>query len=377
MTVVLNARYGVGVAERGAVPKVPELRRKALKAASVLFTPLLPDDYLELINPLWSTRELRGRVERIHRETEDAVTIEIRPGWEWEGHKPGQYLRVGVVVDGVHHWRAYSLTSEPGRPDGFISITPKFVEEGKVSPYLTQQMKPGCIVRLGGVEGTFTLPEQTPEKLLFISAGSGITPIMSMLRDLDRRGELRDVMHVHSARTPDDIIFGEQLRAIERRNDGFRLHEQHTGEMGRITPADLDELCPDWKEREVFASGPGDLLDALTEHFETHHDCERLHMERFQPVIGGADGDGEGGTIRFTKSDAEAESDGSQPILVAGEEAGLELPFGCRMGICHTCVGELCSGQVRDLRTGEVSSPTGQMIRTCVHAPEGPVEIVL
>ena len=99
-----------------------------------MFTPLLPDDYLELINPLWSTQELRGRIEEVRRETPDAATIVIKPGWEWEGHEPGQYLRIGVVVDGIHHWRAYSLTSDPGRPDGTISITPKLVEAGKVSP---------------------------------------------------------------------------------------------------------------------------------------------------------------------------------------------------------------------------------------------------
>src|SRR5215211_3530926 len=120
------------MAERGATPQVPELQRKALRAARFLFTPLLPDDYLELINPLWSTRELRGRIERIERETADAVTVLIRPGYEWTGHKPGQYIRVGVVIDGVFHWRAYSLTSDPGRPDGFISITPKLVDAGKV-----------------------------------------------------------------------------------------------------------------------------------------------------------------------------------------------------------------------------------------------------
>ena len=108
-----------------------------------LFTPLLPDDYLELINPLWSTRELRGRIERIKRENDNAVTILIRPGFEWEGHKPGQYLRVGVVVDGVHHWRAYSLTSDPDRPDGWISITPKTVDEGIVSPFFNQNARPG------------------------------------------------------------------------------------------------------------------------------------------------------------------------------------------------------------------------------------------
>ena len=113
------------MAEVGARPKVSTGRRKALSAMRSLFTPLLPDDYLELINPLWSSRELRGRIEAITHETADSVTVTMRPGWVWEGHEPGQYLRVGVIVDGVHHWRAYSITSDPGRPDGFISITIK------------------------------------------------------------------------------------------------------------------------------------------------------------------------------------------------------------------------------------------------------------
>jgi len=367
------------MAEVGAKPKVSSRRRRALKAVESLFTPLLPDDYLELINPLWSTRELRGRVERLIHETDDAVTILIRPGHEWPGHEPGQYLRIGLVVDGIHHWRAYSLTSDPGRPDGWISITPKLVPEGKVSPHLVQAAKPGTIVRLGGVEGTFTLPEPLPKKMLFISAGSGITPIMSMLRALDRRAALTDVMHIHSAREPNDVIFGEQLREIAGRNAGFELHEQHTGANGRMGPADLDRLCPDWRERETFASGPAELLDGLTEHFEKElGNDDNLHMERFQPIAGSVDAaQGEGGTIRFTQSDTEAQSDGSVPILVAGEEAGATLPYGCRMGICHTCVGKLCSGKVRDLRTGEVSGTEGENIRTCVNAPEGAVEIAL
>src|SRR3954451_3032070 len=213
------------MAERGAVPKVPAWRRKTLRAMHSLFTPLLPDDYLDLINPLWSTQELRGRIERIEPETDDAATIVIKPGWEWEGHEPGQYLRIGVVVDGVHHWRAYSLTSDPGRPDGCICITPKLVQEGKVSPYFVRKAKCGGIVRLGGVEGSFTLPDPLPEKFLFISAGSGITPIMSMLRALDRRDALDDVVILHSARTPEDVIFGDELRRLAGEHDGFRLHE--------------------------------------------------------------------------------------------------------------------------------------------------------
>ncbi len=366
------------MAERGATPNVPQWRLRTLRAVRSLFTPLMPDDYLELINPLWSTQELRGRIERIDRETEDAATILIKPGWEWEGHQPGQYLRIGMAVNGVHHWRAYSLTSDPGRPDGCISITPKLVPEGKVSPYLVETAKGGGIVRLGGVEGTFVLPDPLPESFLYISAGSGITPIMSMLRALARRDSLDDVVLLHSARHPDDVIFGRELRDLAKRHEGFRLHEQLTDEMGRMGPSDLDRLCPDWRDRETYISGPAEMLDGMEEHWEEHGDPDRLHMERFQPVVGSEDADhGEGGTVRFTDSDLEAVSDGSQPILVAGEEAGATLPYGCRMGICHTCVGKLCSGQIRDLRTGEISGTEGEMIRTCVNAPEGTVEIAL
>ena len=128
------------------------------------------------------------------------MTVLIKPGWSWPGHRPGQYLRLGIEVDGIHHWRAYSLTSDPDRPDGCIAITPKLVEGGKVSPFLFGRVKPGAIVRLGGVEGTFVMPDPLPERILFISAGSGITPIMSMLRRLARVGAIADVVHIHCAR---------------------------------------------------------------------------------------------------------------------------------------------------------------------------------
>jgi ferredoxin-NADP reductase len=364
--------------ERGAPPNVHPLQRRVLGALRALSSPLLVDDYLELINPLWSTRELRGRIEAIDHETADAATVAIKPGYRWSGHRPGQYLRIGVDIEGVRHWRAYSLTSDPWREDGLISITVKNVDEGKVSPYLVRRGRPGTIVSLGGVEGDFTLPDELPDKLLFISAGSGITPIMSMIRHLDHSGELRDAVLLHSARHTDDVIFGPELRELDRRRPGFKLHEQLTREAGRMGPDDLDRLCPDWRERDAYVSGPADMLDAFTEHWNEHGDCERLHMERFQPRLALGDAEqGEGGTVRFLASDADAEADGDTPILVAGENVGLELPYGCREGICHTCVGELRSGRVRDLRNGTVHGEEGEMVRTCIHAPEGPVEIEL
>jgi stearoyl-CoA 9-desaturase NADPH oxidoreductase len=364
--------------EKGAPPNVHPVQRRVLKALESLSSPLLPDDYLELVNPLWSTRELRGRIQEVKHETARAATILIKPGYRWPGHQPGQYVRIGIDIDGVRHWRAYSLTSDPYREDGLISITPKKVDEGKVSPYLVSEAKPGTIVSLSKIEGDFVLSDPPPARLLFISAGSGVTPIMSMLRHLDHYEQLNDAVLLHSARHTDEVIFGPELRELARRRPGFNLHEQLTGDHGRMSPDDLEHLCPDWRQREAYISGPGDMLDAFTDHFERRADCARLHMERFQPMLGlGQSGEGEGGTIKFCMSDCEATSDGSKPILVAGEEAGLTLPFGCREGICHTCVGELRSGKVRDLRNGKVYGQEGEVIRTCISAPEGPVEIDL
>src|SRR5947209_15897262 len=242
--------------ERGAPPNVHPVQRRVLKALSALSTPLLPDDYLELVNPLWSTRELRGRIEEVRHETADAATVVIKPGYSWPGHKPGQFVRVGVDIDGVRHWRAYSLTSDPWREDGLVSITPKRVDAGKVSPYLVDDARPGTIVSLSKIEGDFVLPDRPPDRLLFISAGSGVTPIMGMLRYLDHDGAIGDIVLLHSARHTDEVIFGDELRALARRHDGFKLHEQLTREHGRMGPGDLDRLCRDWREREAYIAGP-------------------------------------------------------------------------------------------------------------------------
>jgi stearoyl-CoA 9-desaturase NADPH oxidoreductase len=366
------------MAERGAVPTVPRAQRRALRVLRSFSSPLLPDDYLELINPLWSTRELRGRIERVERHRAGAATIVIRPGWEWPGHLPGQYVRLGVQVDGVYHWRAYSLTSDPARADGRIAITPKLVPQGKVSPFLYQGARPGMVVRLGGVEGSFVLPDPLPARLLFISAGSGITPIISMLRSLASSRALSDVVHLHSDRTEAAVIFAEELQELARDHGGYRLLRRISGREGRLSPASLQELCPDWQEREAFLCGPTGLLRTMRSHWQQAGDSQRLHTEHFQPDEQLAcDVHGSGGSVLFCKSGVEAHSDGTQPILVAGEQAGASLAHGCRMGICHSCVGTLRAGRLRDLRTGRVHGQPGETVRICINAPEGPVEIDL
>jgi stearoyl-CoA 9-desaturase NADPH oxidoreductase len=349
-----------------------------MQLARAMTTPLVPDDYLRLLNPTWSARELTGTIVRITPVTEQASTVAVRPSFPWPGHRPGQYLRIGAELNGIRHWRAYSLTSDPDHPDGLVSVTVKYVEEGLMSPWFTRKAEPGQLVYLGDVEGEFRLPDPLPERSLFISAGSGITPIWSMLRELERRGALDDTFHVHSAREPDLAIFGDYLRRMAGEYDGYTFHEQLTGATRRLVPEDLDDLCPDWRERDAFLSGPRDMIDTFERHWDAEGIGEKLRTERFQPIIGTGDAEvGSGGTVRFRITDFEATCDAGVSILVGGEEAGGNLPYGCRMGICHTCIGKLQSGQVRDLRTGEVHGEQGETVRTCVNAPEGDIEIDL
>jgi ferredoxin-NADP reductase len=317
-------------------------------------------------------------VEAVVPETRDCATLWLRPSRGWPAHVPGQYVRVGVDVDGVRHWRTYSLTSVPRRRDGRIAITVKRIPGGLVSGYLVSRARRGMLVRLAPPTGEFVLPEVVEHPLLFVTAGSGVTPVMGMLRASARRPiGLPDAAHVHIAASPEDTIFGEDLLALARGHDRYTLHQHHDDRDGRWDVAELDRRVPDWRERETWACGPAGLLDALTDRFEHAGVSERLHLERFRPVAAAAGVGGDGGRVRFLASGKEVETDGTTPLLVAGEHAGALLPHGCRMGICNSCIGRLRSGAVRDLRTGAIQHADGQMTRTCVSAAAGPVDIDL
>ncbi|MFF9063684.1 ferredoxin reductase [Streptomyces sp. NPDC014882] len=346
------------------------LRSRAWKLLEMVTTPLLPSDYLDLVSPLRAGADLRGRIEAVHPETDDAATVVIRPGRGWRGHTAGQYVRIGVDVDGVRLWRAYSLTSPTNRQDGRVTITVKAIPDGKVSNHLVRRARPGTLIQLDQATGDFVLPETKPAKVLYLTAGSGITPVMGMLRD----AEFDDVVMVHCAPRPQDVIFRDELHDLVA--DGkLRLTEVHTDIDGVLDLARLGELVPDWAERETWACGPAGLLDAAEEHWSEHGARERLHTERFRTGIAVA-GDAGGGEVTFSTTGKTVDADGTTPLLDVGEEAGVLMPSGCRMGICFGCVTPLRAGAVRDLRTGEITeAEPGVLIQTCVSAAAGPCDI--
>ncbi len=358
------------------------LRDRAWRAAALLTTPLLPDDYLDLVNPLRPGADLRGRIELVVPETADAATLVIRPGADWAGHVPGQYVRIGVDVDGVRLWRAYSLTHGP-RADGRISVTVKAVPDGKVSNHLVHGTRVGTLVHLEQAAGEFVLPPEGG-KLLFVTAGSGITPVIGMLRNLFPvtdagvvrlpRSEAFDVVVVHVAPSEPQSIFLRNLRDLDQAGL-VRLVARYDDTHGVLDVAELADLVPDLADRTTLACGPAGLLDALEEH-HAERDLPLL-TEQFRVATVVA---GEGGSVEFTKQGRTVDADGATPILTAGEDAGVLMPSGCRMGICFGCVVPLREGAVRDLRNGDLTTAVegdGVNIQTCVSAAAGDCRIEL
>jgi ferredoxin-NADP reductase len=350
-------------------------------------TPLTAAHYVELVNPLWSGRHLQARVIAVIDETADARTIVLRPGRNWRRHRAGQHMRIGLSVDGRRYTRTYTLSSSPERPDGDISITTKILPGGRMSEQIVRRLQVGDYLPIGLPQGDFVLPEGRPVKPLFITAGSGITPVMSMLRTYDLISNIPDTTHIHYAPHAYDVIFGNELAGLADRHSGYYdLHVVHTRDGGDGPSSDrhfsaeqLELLCPDWREREIWACGPQQLLDSVEAHFEAAGMGRRFHTERFRAALIEFE-DVQGGTVTFQLPDGSsttADTDGASPLLRVAEDNGLNPPHGCRMGICHTCDSVLGSGRVRDLRNARVIDEPGDTVQTCVAAPLGDCTILM
>ncbi len=275
---------------------------------------------------------------------------------------PGQYMTFELEAAGVQ--RSYTIASPPTRPQR-IEITVKRADTGPGSRWLHGSMRAGARVRASGPAGDFSCGMAPPGKLLLLSAGSGITPLMSMARTLHDLGADTDILFIHSARSPDDLVFADELRVLARR-PGFRSvgvverdvpGARWDGYRGRLSPAMLGLLAPDLLQREVYCCGPAPYMAAVRAMLdEAGADRSRYHEESFSfeeergPEPAAVIGTG-GFTVRFARLGRDISCAPGTTVLAAARAAGVRLPSACGKGVCGTCKSRVLSGTV-EMRHG-------------------------
>ncbi|AEH09348.1 MULTISPECIES: ferredoxin reductase [Protofrankia] len=345
---------------------VRALLRSPVVAA--LTSPHGVDRYLELVNPMWAVNEIRARVVRVEPETHagaPVATLTLQPTGSWPGHLAGQYVQLGVEIDGVRHLRCFSVSSPASGRGGRITITVRANPDGVVSSYLVGRARPGLVVHLSRAAGAFTVPEPPPRQLLFISGGSGITPVMSMVRTLLRRGYGGTITFLHYSRSPAHQIFAGELAALPPNVHVHLVHPRQDGR--RLTPAELSRLVPGYRDVDTWACGPAGLIERIQ---DAYAGSDRLRVEYFRPPAARGPASGE---VIFTRAGATVATvpNSGATLLEQAEAAGLAPTFGCRMGICLSCMSHKTEGVVRNVRTGEESRQPDEDIRICVSAPVG------
>lgn len=362
----------------------PGLLQRAISRLDAFATPHGIDRYIELVVPTWSSTEVRGRIVDVRHGTPDSVTLTIRPNANWSGYQAGQFTQLTVEIDGVRHTRCYSMATS-ATDVGAFELTVKAHPQGTVSRHLKDHAAVGMVVGLALPAGEFTLPAARPERLLLISGGSGITPVMAMLRTLCAEGHARPVTFVHYARSEADMIYRDELAALIAAHPNVALvriftDEPGTGDLDGLLSVDqLDAIDPAWRTTPTYVCGPAPLMDGVSALYAEAGAADLLHVEAFTLTQVLAESGTQGGTLRLEGAGLDLVDDG-RPILEQAEAAGLTPEHGCRMGICHTCTRSLTCGTVRNVVTGDVTTApteTGVDIRICVNAPVGDASIDL
>jgi stearoyl-CoA 9-desaturase NADPH oxidoreductase len=349
--------------------------RRGIPARRLLDTVAGPhgiDRYLEQIKPTLVIGECRAEVVAVEHGSKDSVTLSLRPNRAWRGLRAGQFVQVSVEIDGVRHNRCYSPASaeDCGRE---LEVTVKRHPDGLVSNFLADHAQPGMVLGLSQADGDFHLPDTRPDSILLIGAGSGITPLMAILRTLCAEVHAGQVALIQYAPDPDRTIYRQELDRLAAEHPNFTLTRSYTqapgaGELdGHFSPTHLPQSDPCFTAAETFACGPPDLLDAVRGTWANGLE-QRLHVESFVPPSLFHIGEPGTGSIRFAGSDLEVRNSGAS-ILEQAEQAGVQAQSGCRMGICHTCTCRKLSGTVKNLLTEEVSTAPDEEIQLCISAP--------
>jgi stearoyl-CoA 9-desaturase NADPH oxidoreductase len=340
------------------------------KAVDLLAGPHGVDRYLELIKPSLTVNDPRAEVIAVRNQTPRSATLTARPNRAFAGFRAGQFVKVGVDIDGVRRTRTYSPASSQHAADTF-ELTVTRHPRGRVSNHLCDQTKPGDILHLGQAQGDFTLPTPRPDRLVMISGGSGITPLMAMLRTLTDDGYVGEIRFLHYARTRADWLYKDEVERLLGRRAAYFATREGDGHLDARTLAADDGAT-------AAVCGPPALLEAVRAAWDGP-----LLAETFTPPAvslaaseANATSGAASGRLRFIKTGTSAPI-GQGTLLEQAEAAGLQPEFGCRMGICHTCTCRKVAGAVRNVRTGEVSGEEDEDIQLCISVPEGDIALEL
>lgn len=297
----------------------------------------------------------------VHNETHDVKSFTLAsPQGKRISFEAGQYFLFEPEIDGEENGRCYSISSSPFRSNA-ITVTVKRVAGGKVSNWLHDNLKPGMELPASGPMGKFNRPKAG--KYLMLSGGSGITPVMAMVRELADRAEPVDVVFLHAGRSPLDLLFREELSVLARRMKGLRLiflPEVLTGDPswpglnGRISKALLSLVVPDIADRNILCCGPAPFMAAARAiSAELGVPPERYLEESFDAaVIEDLPAPSEGQAVvttykvQFMKQQKVLEVSAEQTVLACAKKMGVRLPSSCANGICGTCKSKLVSGLV-------------------------------
>lgn len=358
------------------------LARRGLALIEAMAAPHQIDRYLELVNPMATVRDIRAQVVSVDHPTADSVTLTLRPTRQWRGFSAGQFVQVGVVIDGVRHTRCYSPAGSASSRDGLIELTVKAHPGGLVSQYLNAHAEPGLVVSLSQADGVFMLPNTKPSHILLISGGSGITPVMSMLRTLVDDGHTGEIVFLHYVNTKKDVSYLDALTAIAEQYRNVELVLVYTESGGGDLDGFFDNTHlsavapwiadPETADAQAYLCGPPGLMQGVREVFREFEVEHLLHTEEFAPAA--AEPGEAGGEVLFTKSGVAAENSG-KTLLEQAEDAGLSPEYGCRMGICFSCTSVKKLGRTRNVRTGETDDEPDKKIQLCVSAPVGDVTV--
>lgn len=341
--------------------------RQPLRLARGLVEPAVFDFWASRLHPLWTWERPLARLKARHQAAEGAMTLVLQANRHFTGLRAGQHINLGVEIDGARVTRSYS----PSRVDGRrIEITVRAVEGGRVSQYLCQQARVGEVFELGAAFGAMTLPAAVHGAWLFLAAGSGITPLMAMLRDLDASGMPVELDLVYWARTRAEVCFAEDLQAMAARHRGLKVHLRLTRETQaqaapRIDQTDLAALVAELPRRQVFACGPHGFVQAARAQLEGR--VTRFEAEAFTPPQALP---GETGTVDVTlsRSGRTLTVARDTSLLEALEAQGLRPASGCRMGICNTCACTKRAGITRDTQSNARSGEPDATVRLCISA---------